>query len=209
MLLDTPQSCCSVTLRCKQLSRECRQLPPAALNPVLGLAFPRLPGLSCLALNPLSRCQRYAEERVVQEEAGWRRRAVAESLAVQSKPQRKEVIIVLNFIRTAWLVAWAEPALEPWFSRWEEGRSYLHRAEEQEILLPCSPSLSPEALSRSLGSTGCTCVDLSLSLAVDGRETGHGCGVPLHQHLWQSWTLCPQGGWRSPAGMRKFDGMTG
>lgn len=58
----------------------------------------------------------------MQEEAGWRR-AVAESLAVQSKPQRKGVIIALNFIRTAWLVAWAEPALELWFSRWEEGRS--------------------------------------------------------------------------------------
>lgn len=53
----------------------------------------------------------------MQEEAGRRRRAIAESSAVQSKPQRKGVIIVLNVVRTAWLVAWAEPAPELWFSR--------------------------------------------------------------------------------------------
>lgn len=53
----------------------------------------------------------------MQEEAGRRRRAIAKSSAVQSKPQRKGVIIVLNVVRTAWLVAWAEPAPELWFSR--------------------------------------------------------------------------------------------
>lgn len=72
----------------------------------------------------------------MQEEAGWRRRAIAKSSAVQSKPQRKGVIIVLNFIRTTRLVAWAEPAPELWFSRWEEGRRCLRGTEEQEIFLP-------------------------------------------------------------------------
>ena len=71
----------------------------------------------------------------MQEEAG-RRRAIAESSAVQSKPQRKGVIIALNFVRAARLVAWSEPAPEPWFSRWEEGKRCLHGAEEQEIFLP-------------------------------------------------------------------------
>lgn len=71
----------------------------------------------------------------MQEEAG-RRRAIAESSAVQSKPQRKGIIIVLSFVRVAQLVVWAEPALEPWFSRWEEGRRCLCEAEEQEIFLP-------------------------------------------------------------------------
>lgn len=72
----------------------------------------------------------------MQEEAGRRRRAIAESSAVQSKPQRKGVIIVLNVIRTAWLVVWAELAPELWFSRWEEGSGCLCGAEEQEIFLP-------------------------------------------------------------------------
>lgn len=43
---------------------------------------------------------------------------------------------MLSFVRAAQLVVWAEPALEPWFSRWEEGRRCLHGAEEQEIFLP-------------------------------------------------------------------------
>lgn len=72
----------------------------------------------------------------MQEEAGRRRRAVAKSSAVQSKPQRKGVITALNFVRAARLVAWAEPAPEPRFSRWEEGRRCRREAEEQEIFLP-------------------------------------------------------------------------
>ena len=77
----------------------------------------------------------------MQEEASQRRKAIAESSAVQSKPQRKGVITALNFVRAVWLVVWAEPALEPWFSRWEEGRRCLCGAEEQEtfLLIPVLP----------------------------------------------------------------------